>query len=111
VGSAPGLRRDFVSQKGRRIFEMKRKMDLDRWRRGKKAEMELKKCRSAIKLIYEAISQWIRRPPQLLDQCCQMVYFFVPKLPIWVYFRGPWNVKCWYILVIWYILRSLSKFW
>jgi hypothetical protein len=21
-----------------------------------------------------------------------------PKIPIWVYFGGPWNEKCWYIL-------------
>jgi hypothetical protein len=21
-----------------------------------------------------------------------------PKIPIWVYFGGPWNGKCWYIL-------------
>jgi hypothetical protein len=20
-----------------------------------------------------------------------------PKIPIWVYFEGPWNGKCWYI--------------
>jgi hypothetical protein len=20
-----------------------------------------------------------------------------PKIPVWVYFRGPWNGKCWYI--------------
>jgi hypothetical protein len=26
-------------------------------------------------------------------QGCQMAL----KIPIWVYFGGPWNVKCWYI--------------
>jgi hypothetical protein len=24
-------------------------------------------------------------------------YIFKPKIPIWVHFGGPWNVKCWYI--------------
>jgi hypothetical protein len=24
--------------------------------------------------------------------------FFVPRIPIWVNFGGPWNGKCWYIL-------------
>jgi hypothetical protein len=47
-------------------------------------------------------------------------YIFVPKLPIWVNFGGPWNGKCWHIFcpigifngyliyfrVIWYILWS-----
>jgi hypothetical protein len=23
---------------------------------------------------------------------------FIPKIPIWVYLRGPWNGKCWYVL-------------
>jgi hypothetical protein len=46
---------------------------------------------------------------------------FIPKIPIWVYLRGPWNLKCCYILwsfwifyanllcfmAIWYILLSL----
>jgi hypothetical protein len=22
---------------------------------------------------------------------------FGPKIPIWVYFRGPWNGNCWYV--------------
>jgi hypothetical protein len=25
-------------------------------------------------------------------------FIFKPKIPIWVYFGGPWNGKCWYIL-------------
>jgi hypothetical protein len=25
-------------------------------------------------------------------------YFFKPKIPIWVNFGGPWNIKGWYIL-------------
>jgi hypothetical protein len=25
------------------------------------------------------------------------VRIFLPKIPIWVYFGGPWNGKCWYI--------------
>jgi hypothetical protein len=60
---------------------------------------------------------------------------FIPKFQIWVYFRGPWNGKCWYVLwlfgifcghlvyfvAIWYILWPfgivcfhlviLSPFW
>jgi hypothetical protein len=45
-------------------------------------------------------------------------YIFIPKIPIWVYFGGPWIGKCWHILLpfgifyghlvyfmtIWYIL-------
>jgi hypothetical protein len=25
-------------------------------------------------------------------------FIFMPKIPIWVYFGGSWNGKCWYIL-------------
>jgi hypothetical protein len=25
-------------------------------------------------------------------------YIFIPDIPIWVYFGGPWNGKCWYVL-------------
>jgi hypothetical protein len=25
-------------------------------------------------------------------------FIFIPKIPIWVYFGGPWNGKCWYSL-------------
>jgi hypothetical protein len=25
-------------------------------------------------------------------------FIFKPKIQIWIYFGGPWNVKCWYIL-------------
>jgi hypothetical protein len=25
-------------------------------------------------------------------------YIFIPKIPIWIYIGGPWNVKCWCIL-------------
>jgi hypothetical protein len=32
--------------------------------------------------------------PRLLDS----TYIFKTKRPIWVYFGGPWNEKCWYIL-------------
>jgi hypothetical protein len=33
-------------------------------------------------------------------------YIFVPEIPIWVYFGGPWNGKGWYVysLAIWNIL-------
>jgi hypothetical protein len=51
-----------------------------------------------------------------------------PKIPIWVYFGGPWNGKCWYILwpfgiiydhlvnymAVWYCMWSfgiLFPFW
>jgi hypothetical protein len=32
-----------------------------------------------------------------MEQGCQMI-FFVPKITILEYFRGPWKGKCWYIL-------------
>jgi hypothetical protein len=32
-------------------------------------------------------------------------FLFRPKIPIWVYFGGSWNRKC-YILVIWNILTN-----
>jgi hypothetical protein len=51
-----------------------------------------------------------------------MVYFKT-KIPIWVYFGGPWNGKCWYILrpfgiiydhsvyvIYWYSLWSFGIF-
>jgi hypothetical protein len=38
-------------------------------------------------------------------------YIFIPKVPIWVYFRGPWNEKYWYFMVFRYILRPMSKFY
>jgi hypothetical protein len=51
-------------------------------------------------------------------------YIFMPKLPIRVYFSGPWNINCWYILsyfrifndhlALWYILSRLVyafSFW
>jgi hypothetical protein len=25
-------------------------------------------------------------------------FIFKPKIPIWVYFGGPWYGKCWYFL-------------
>jgi hypothetical protein len=31
-------------------------------------------------------------------------YMFIPKIPIWVHFGGPWNGNCCYIL------RSFGKF-
>jgi hypothetical protein len=41
---------------------------------------------------------------------------FKPKFPIWVNFGGPWNRKCWYILlsfeyfeVILYIIRAFGN--
>jgi hypothetical protein len=35
------------------------------------------------------------------------------KVPIWEYFGGQWNVKCWYSYVvdIWYILRQFGAFY
>jgi hypothetical protein len=40
----------------------------------------------------------LEKKKHLLDvasqQGCQMVYFaYVPKIPIWLYFGGPWNQK------------------
>jgi hypothetical protein len=35
---------------------------------------------------------------KLRKQCCQMVYFYTKTKTIWVYFWGPWNGECWYIL-------------
>jgi hypothetical protein len=32
--------------------------------------------------------------PGLPDGIC---IIFVPKFPVWVYFRGPWNEECWYV--------------
>jgi hypothetical protein len=26
-------------------------------------------------------------------------YIFIPKIPIWACFGGPWNGKCWYMLL------------
>jgi hypothetical protein len=37
-------------------------------------------------------------------------YIFIPKFPIWVYFGGPWCVKCLYIFSIWCILLSFGTF-
>jgi hypothetical protein len=38
-------------------------------------------------------------------------YSFIPKIPIWVYFGGPWNGKCLeYFTVIWYIFGHLVYF-
>jgi hypothetical protein len=36
----------------------------------------------------------------------------MPKLPIWIYFGGPWNGKRWYMyfIAIWNILWSFVKF-
>jgi hypothetical protein len=28
-------------------------------------------------------------------------FLFRPKIPIWVYFGGPWNGKFWYICIFW----------
>jgi hypothetical protein len=51
-----------------------------------------------------------------LQQSCRMVR----KIPLWVYFAGPWNVKCWYMIVlaklkyfreIWYILWKFVVIW
>jgi hypothetical protein len=36
---------------------------------------------------------------------------FIPKLPIWVYFGGPWNWKYWYILRPFINLCSSSIFY
>jgi hypothetical protein len=52
--------------------------------------------------------EWLKksgsRPFQ--TQGCQMVYFYTKTIPIWGYFSGTWNGKCWHILlpfVIFYV--------
>jgi hypothetical protein len=42
-------------------------------------------------------------------------FTFIPKIPVWVNFGGPWNGKCWYILwpfgiftALWYNLWSFG---
>jgi hypothetical protein len=34
------------------------------------------------------------------NQGCHMAYTYIciPKIPVWAYFGGPWNEKCWFIL-------------
>jgi hypothetical protein len=46
-----------------------------------------------------------------------MVSFFIPKIPIWVFFGGSWNGKCCYIFwpcgILydhWYILWAFGHF-
>jgi hypothetical protein len=41
---------------------------------------------------------------------------FYTKIPIWVYFGGPWNGKCWYVLCpfgIFYghVVHAMVMFW
>jgi hypothetical protein len=45
-------------------------------------------------------------------------YIFIPKILIWICFRGPWNGECShfyarleYFMVIWYILLPFGTFW
>jgi hypothetical protein len=55
-----------------------------------------------VKIVCAKSNSFGRRVAVLPDQCCQMVYF-KPKIPIWGYFGGPWNGKCWCILrPFWY---------
>jgi hypothetical protein len=44
------------------------------------------------------------------EQGCQMVHFFVPKIPIWVYFGGPWNVNVGIFYGHFVYLRTFGKF-
>jgi hypothetical protein len=37
-------------------------------------------------------------------------FIFIPKIPIWVYFGGPWYGKCWYILWPFGIFKSFRGY-